>query len=277
MSDYTNREDYEAAMQNWQREQQQGDRLQLQQQAQQFELQRVQEKAQFDAELFEKRYTTEQTNQLSKFNGYMQWVDSNPDFSPDEKKRAREKIELLKLGINPTDLPRLSKFPKGRGPGDYFEEGGIGWTIDKDGQRKEVDERGSIRGQAFKAKAAMNDYTLKAQDLRETEERKLRAGYDEDRRKYIAGLMKDDIETGEMVQQKNSSGKLVDVPVTRKRNFREASNMALELYPSLAPNAQGQQKPQQSRGRSRQDRVGEVSPGGKYVWDGTKWVPNKKR
>jgi hypothetical protein len=275
MADYTNRDEYDAAMQDWQREQ-------AQDREQDNEIERVRAKAQFDAETFEKRYTLEQTNQIAKYNTYMQWVDTNEDFSPEDKKRAREKIEILKLGIQPTDLPRLSRFPKGRGPGDYFEEGGIGWKIDKDGQRQEVDERGSIRGEAFRAKTALDTHTLTAEAAREAAAAKRLDDYEEGFRKTVAGFMEKDIESG-VEMKANATGKMVETPVFRKRTFGEASRMAREIYPPLAPQQDQRIVPgvpgasQQGQKRDLRSKAGQVSPGGKYVWDGTKWVPNQKR
>jgi hypothetical protein len=279
MADYTNRDEYDAAMQDWLREQ-------AQDREQSNEIERVRAKAQFDAETFEKRYTLEQTNKIAQYNTYLQWVNTNDDFSPEDKKRAKEKIELLKLGIQPTDLPRLSRFPKGRGPGDYFEEGGIGWKIDKDGQRMEVDERGSIRGEDRRA-----THSLHTQELdhvhADAAAQKLASGkLDEERYKYIANLMDKPHETSGFEMAKNAAGVMVRTPVWKVYQYEEAVARANKIYgPPLAtrqdqrivPGVPGApQQGQRQRGDLR-SRAGQVSPGGKYVWDGTQWVPNQKR
>jgi len=61
MADYTNRDDYEAAMENWQREQQFN-------REQQGSIERIREKAKYDAENWEKSYTKEDTTRMMRID-----------------------------------------------------------------------------------------------------------------------------------------------------------------------------------------------------------------
>ena len=80
----------------------------------------VQEKAQFDATNFEKRYTAKQKADIAQLNKASQDMEGNPNYSEEEKKQIKDKIEAQKLGIKPADLPKLSPHPKGQDIGDSW-------------------------------------------------------------------------------------------------------------------------------------------------------------
>jgi hypothetical protein len=96
---------------------------------QQARIEEIRAKAQFDAQNFEKRYTEKQKADIAKWNKAQIDIDNNPNYSDDEKRQIKSKIDLMKLGIKPSDLPKLSPYPKGQGVGDVWTDKGTGAVV----------------------------------------------------------------------------------------------------------------------------------------------------
>jgi hypothetical protein len=265
-------------MENWQREQQYN-------REQQGSIERIREKAKYDAENWEKSYTKEDTTRMMRIDKWEAEAISNPAFGENEKRQVREQAAFARIGIPLTSMPR--QYTKGKEPGAYFEEAGVGWRVNKDGEPIVVDDRGTVRGDAFRAKTTLDHFNLTTDAANETAYTQHQHEQTMGKLKMVSDLMKEDIEDGtETVKDK--SGKETTIPKTRKRNSAESIGIVNELFGTLAPLAPQQsrritggapatpQQGQQQRGDLR-SRAGQVSPGGKYVWDGTRWVPNQKR
>ena len=104
--------------------------------AQQAHIAEIQEKAKFDAANFEKRYTTRQKSEIARINKAKTDLQSNPNFSDDEKKKGIHLLDVQALGIKPSDLPKLSPHPKGQDIGDVWphKESGALITRGPDGR-----------------------------------------------------------------------------------------------------------------------------------------------
>ena len=89
----------------------------------------AQEKAKFDAENFEKRYTTEQKAKLAQSNVAMDnWkqMHDRKEIDDDTFQKGYMSLQMQKVGIVPSEQPRLSPDPKGQGARDIWK--------DKDGE-----------------------------------------------------------------------------------------------------------------------------------------------
>lgn len=99
----------------------------------------IKAKAEFDAENFEKRYTAKQKAEISQLKKAQQDLANNPNFSDEEKLAASRGVDLKLMGITPSDLPKLSPYPTGRGPGDIWDAPGVGKvSLDRNGTIKVV-------------------------------------------------------------------------------------------------------------------------------------------
>ena len=126
---------YREKMRAWREAKQQRAELEQIYAQRQARVQEIRAKAKFDAENFEKRYTTRQKAEIAKWNKAQQDIDNNSDYSEAEKKQIKSKIDMLKLGIKPVDLPKLSPHPRGQDVGDAWtdQQTGDGRYRDKDG------------------------------------------------------------------------------------------------------------------------------------------------
>jgi hypothetical protein len=83
----------------------------------------IQEKAAFDAANFEKRYTAQQKAKISQLKQAQNDLQNNPNFSENEKIAASKAIDLQIMGVQPSDLPKLSPYPDGQGTPDIWDAG----------------------------------------------------------------------------------------------------------------------------------------------------------
>jgi hypothetical protein len=98
----------------------------------------VQEKAQFDAGQFEKRYTNKQKAEISAGEKADQDLESNPNFSAEEKAAGHQMWAQKKLAITPSYLPKLQPFKDGQKIGDSWVDDGVHKTRDADGNIKRI-------------------------------------------------------------------------------------------------------------------------------------------
>ena len=98
----------------------------------------VQEKAQFDAGQFEKRYTNKQKQEISAGEKADQELENNPNFSAEEKAAGHQAWAQKKLSITPSYLPKLQPYKDGQKIGDTWTEDGVHKTRDADGSVKRI-------------------------------------------------------------------------------------------------------------------------------------------
>ncbi len=108
------------------------------------ELERINDikfKAEFDAQNFEKRYTAKQKAEIARWQQLKGSIDQNPDFTDEEKIKIKKIADMKMLDVMPADLPRVSPYPQGRGPGDMWEINGVRVVGKADGETWQIDER----------------------------------------------------------------------------------------------------------------------------------------
>lgn len=158
----------------------------------QAKLQQVQQKAQFDAANFEKRYTAKQKAEISKLSAIDAEIDSNPNFTESEKIAAHRAVQMKKLGIVPSDLPRLSPFPQGQGVGDT-------WNVDGVGMVTRIPDGGIKIIQGWKDSAQAQS----AKDAHEIEKQQLKLQAEREKKisDYVIKYATEDVVEGETVRK----------------------------------------------------------------------------
>lgn len=108
--------------------------LQEEIQEQQFdnELEKMQEAARVQADQWEIQYTTQQRQEITKFNNARQMISRDTRFSPEEKEAALRLIDLQQANIEPSMMPRdpnKPQFAEGQEPGAPFIHSETGATL----------------------------------------------------------------------------------------------------------------------------------------------------
>ncbi len=110
------------------------------------------EKAQFDAQVFEKRYTAQQKALISRTRTGQAQAHASGNYSDDELVAIDKAADLVVIGAHPSWLPRLSPNPEGEGLGDIWEKDGIWRGRRADGDTYQIDTAKTTGGVAQKAK-----------------------------------------------------------------------------------------------------------------------------
>jgi hypothetical protein len=199
---------------------------------QQARLEQIQAKAEFDAANFEKRYTAKQKSEISRLSAMEVELDSNPNFSDQEKIAAKRAIQMKKMGIQPTDLPRLSPYPDGQGVGDVWKHP-TGGTVTRlpDGRVspwagwKDSPESNAIKDQ----------HEILKQQLKSNEELQ---------KQFLKEAIEGEIESG---SDKDGN------PKTRKRTPQEVRAYMREIFPENQAFAEGDEEGRARVSQMRQD------------------------
>ena len=122
-------------------------------------------KAQYDAQTFEKRYTTKQKAEMARLNAAEEQVRNSPEWdSPDDsmRKNALHMIQMKKMGFLPSEQPKLMPYPAGQSVGEVWQAGGGLVTRDKDGRVQRVMRPAeTIEGMHVSSKLKMDNDQLK--------------------------------------------------------------------------------------------------------------------
>jgi hypothetical protein len=178
--------------------------------------QRIKEKAAMDAATFEKRYTAKQKLEIARIKGAKQSVMNSPNWNDKEKQAAIRALELQELGIEPSDLPKTTPWPKGEGVGEPHPKYGGIVTRDPDGSQRIL-----FRPDQMPAWQE-NEMKIKTQQ----EQGKIAA----EKRKLVAELMIKGVATGEI-------DKATLTEKVKKFSIDEARKFVEDLY------GEGKQKP----------------------------------
>ena len=184
---------------------------------------KLQEKAKFDAEMFEKQYTQKQKMDIAKGRRLMGAIDQYPDWDEAGKDAAKEAIfKKYILGVIPTELPRTSSHPRGQGVGDFWDQNGVTVSRKLNGETWQVDERKTARGQA-------SEHELKATQ----EAAKLQTDLAKEKRKAAFDLMSKGVFNG--VDE-------IGRPKMRMVDANEARSTVDQLYNEQQQDQQQQRK-----------------------------------
>ncbi len=125
-------------------------------------IEEIRAKARFDASTFEKRYTAQQKSEIARIRAGQQAAHNNPNFSEKELIAIDRGADLAIVGIKPMDLPKLSPYPEGKGPGDSYIDPVTGMlkTVKPDGDTWQGDFRKTPQGHSQLMKDKMQSQVL---------------------------------------------------------------------------------------------------------------------
>ena len=147
---------------------------------QQAKIAEIREKAKFDAQNFEKRYTTRQKSQIAKINSAKSnWAQMfhRGEISKSDFIAGNRGMDFEILGIKPSDLPKLQPYDKGQGIGDSWRDNVSGATITRradGGAHVLIRPDQTIEGKHADAKLKMDNDQLKEKLKHSTELMKIR-------------------------------------------------------------------------------------------------------
>ena len=203
---------------------------------------KLKEKAEYDAATFEKQYTVKQKLEIAKWNRIKQDIDRNPSFSDREREAVKRAADFEIMGIKPSELPKTTPWPKGKGIGDAWK--------DADGSLLGRDPDGRLRliqrwdqGPDHQSMKEEQD-SLKAQA-------KLQVDLEKEKRKGVFDLM-----SKGMFDGVDEFGK----PKMRRVDAREARTIVEQLYSEQQQGGEGWAQQAEKAGMKVQDEDRKLPP-----------------
>jgi hypothetical protein len=211
-------------------------------------VQKVREKAQFDAENFEKRYTVKQKARTAQLKQADSMIDSHPSMDDSDKAAAHGAIAGELVMIQPQDLPRSDPYPKGKSMGQTWKENGVLMTRNKDGVPTGVPHQNSGPDYlAAKAKYNLHNMQFK---------------YHQENHRSMRDILKDNI--FEVTTDADGN------EMRRKRSNEELRDIAQSID-GTKPQEQQQQQQQQEQPQQSQGELPKILPTPGYDYKGSGW------
>lgn len=195
-------DDYKEQMELYRQKLAEWNQRQQQKKAIQGRIQEIHAKAKFDAENFEKRYTTKQKAEIAKYKKLESDVQSRAPwtkaFSEGELQSIMKSGKLHELGIVAGDLPKLSPHPKGQDIGDaWTDKDGEKFTREADGNRRHIPYEKTRDGAYHTELGKIHQHQLDHQDKVDQAIRIFRA------KNLHEDIMKEGVKTGTRMRSKD--------------------------------------------------------------------------